>query len=83
MAIIRTEKENGENHLPAGWLSGFATLCGMSEASDTAISDAHEGTVTCEVCAISPTRYFVQYSLKRWGIPLPSNKAPPRAESHR
>ena len=50
MAIIRTEKENEENHLPAGWLSGFATLCGMSEASDTAISDAHQGAVTCEVC---------------------------------
>lgn len=50
MAIIRTEKENGENHLPAGWLSGFATLCGVSEASDTTFSDAHEGTVTCEVC---------------------------------
>lgn len=45
MAIIRTEKENGENHLPAGWLSGFATLCGLSDDSDTAISDAHEGTV--------------------------------------
>ena len=50
MAIIRTEKENGENHLPAGWLSGFTTLCGGAEASDTAFSDAHEGTVTCEVC---------------------------------
>ncbi|WP_367299648.1 hypothetical protein [Hafnia alvei] len=50
MAIIRTENESGENHLPTGWLSGFATLCGMSEASDSAFSDAHEGTVTCEVC---------------------------------
>lgn len=50
MAIIRTESDNGENHLPAGWLSGFATLCGMSDDSNTAISDAHEGTVTCEVC---------------------------------
>lgn len=50
MAIIRTENENGENHLPAGWLSGFTTLCGLSDDSDTAISDAHEGAVTCEVC---------------------------------
>lgn len=50
MAIIRTESDNGENHLSAGWLSGFATLCGLSEESNTAFSDAHEGTVTCEVC---------------------------------
>ena len=50
MAIIRTEKENGENHLPAGWLSGFTTLCGLSDDRNTAISDAHEGAVTCEVC---------------------------------
>lgn len=50
MAIIRIENENAENHLPAGWLSGFATLCGLSEASDSAFSDAHEGTITCEVC---------------------------------
>jgi hypothetical protein len=58
MAIIRTEKENGENHLSAGWLSGFTTLCGLSDDSDTAISDAHEGAVTCEVCSDIATAIF-------------------------
>ncbi|EEN9720052.1 hypothetical protein M3T68_002484 [Salmonella enterica] len=58
MAIIRTEKENGENHLPAGWLSGFATLCGLSDESDTAISDAHEGAMICEVCCDIATAIF-------------------------
>lgn len=50
MAIIRTDNEHGENHLPAGWLSGMTTLCGLSDDSESAISDAHQGTVTCQVC---------------------------------
>lgn len=79
MAIIRTEKENGENHLPAGWLSGFATLCGVSEASDTTFSDAHEGTITCEVCCDIANAIF--YSVQPEEVahpPVSGIKVPPR-----
>ncbi|MEG0057817.1 hypothetical protein [Hafnia sp.] len=84
MAIIRTEKENGENHLPAGWLSGFATLCGMSEASDTAFSDAHEGTVSCEVCCDIANAIFRSVQREEVEhVPVAGIKVPLRGDSHR
>lgn len=84
MAIIRTEKEYGENHLPAGWLSGFATLCGMSEASDTAISDAHEGTVSCEVCCDIANAIFRSVQREEVEhVPVAGINVSPPADSHR
>ncbi|TBM28314.1 hypothetical protein [Hafnia paralvei] len=84
MAIIRTENESGENHLPAGWLSGFATLCGVSEESDTAISDAHEGTVTCEVCSDIANAIFCSVQPEEVEHPPVADiKVPPRGDSHR
>ncbi|HHX4812336.1 TPA: hypothetical protein ACVBYD_000642 [Yersinia enterocolitica] len=50
MAIIRTDEEQGVDHLPAGWLSGLATLCGIFDDSTAVISAPHTGAVTCEVC---------------------------------
>ena len=43
MAIIRTDEEQGVDHLPAGWLSGLATLCGLSDDSTAVISAPPHG----------------------------------------
>lgn len=84
MAIIRTENDNGENHLPAGWLSGFATLCGLSETFDSAFSDAHEGKVTCEVCSDIANAIFCSVQPEEVAHPPVAgiNVSPP-ADSHR
>nr|WP_279075697.1 hypothetical protein [Hafnia alvei] len=84
MAIIRTENDNGENHLPAGWLSGFATLCGLSETFDSAFSDAHEGKVTCEVCSDIANAIFRSVQREEMEhVPVAGIKVPLRGDSHR
>ncbi|PHM45587.1 hypothetical protein [Xenorhabdus miraniensis] len=54
MARVITYKDDNLEHLPAGWLSGLVTLCGLSDFSEGDdggdMNEIHEGIVTCDVC---------------------------------